>query len=92
MTHPQNSTGCYLLMDCQILQGDENIVIWGNSDREYEEVAIPLNVCFQKGEKHQIEIILDHNCPWYDIRDSVPSPVLQPITFDVTVEDWKEQA
>ena len=73
-------------MQCQIFQG--NTLIVGNTDEEYTSIAIPFSMHLRKGKVHTLEIVLEHGCPWYDISGSSPSPILNPITFGVSVEGW----
>ena len=73
-------------MQCQILQG--NTLIVGNTDEEYTSIAIPFSMHLRKGKVHTLEIVLEHDCSWYDISGSSPSPILNPITFGVSVEEW----
>ena len=83
---PQTTKDCYILMQCQILQG--NTLIVGNTDEEYTSIAIPFSKHLKKGKVHTLEIVLEHGCFWYDISGSSPSPILNPITFGVSVEEW----
>jgi len=73
-------------MQCQILQGSTLIV--GNTDEEYTSIAIPFSKHLKKGKVHTLEIVLEHGCSWYDVSGSTPSPILNTITFGVSVEGW----
>lgn len=86
--HPRQTDGGYISMQCQIFQ--DNTPLLGGTDEEYTEIAIPFPIHFQKGKSHSLEIVLEHGCSWYDISSDTPSRILNPITFGVSVEDWKE--
>ena len=96
---PQRSEGGYLLLNCKVFnihdttlgyQEGKEIMIWGNEKGNCAEAAIPLSVHFQSDEPSVIVLTLAPNCPWYDIRGTSPQALFVPITFDVSVEDWKE--
>ena len=84
---PQQSNGCYLLLKCKV--GNE-VMIWSDEKGNSAEAAIPLSVHFRSNEASVIVLTLAPNCPWYDVRGTSPQPLFVPITFDVSVEDWKE--
>ena len=84
---PQQSKECYLLLKCKV--GNE-VTIWGDEKGNSAEAAIPLSVHFRSNEASVIVLTLAPNCPWYDVRRTSPQPLFVPITFDVSVEDWKE--
>ena len=84
---PQQSEGCYLLLNCKVFN---EVMIWGDEKGNSAEAAIPLSVHFQSTQPSVIVLTLAPNCPWYDIRGTSPQPLFVPITFDVSVEDWKE--
>ena len=84
---PQRSEGCYLLLNCKVFN---EITIWGDEKGNSAEAAIPLSVHFQSNEPSVIVLTMAPYCPWYDIRGTSPQPLFVPITFDVSVEDWKE--
>ena len=96
---PQYSDGCYLLLNCKVYnihdttkgyQEGKEAMIWGDEKGNNAEAAIPLSVRFQSNEPSVIVLTMAPNCPWYDIRGTSPQPLFVPITFDVSVEDWKE--
>ena len=84
---PQQSNGCYLLLKCKV--GNE-VTIWGDEKGNSAEAAIPLSVHFLSNQPSVIVLTLAPNCPWYDVRDTSSQSLFVPITFDVSVEDWKE--
>ena len=84
---PQQSNGCYLLLKCKV--GNE-VTIWGDDKGNSAEAAIPLSVHFLSNQPSVIVLTLAPNCPWYDVRGTSPQPLFVPITFNVSVEDWKE--
>ena len=83
---PQQSEGCYLLLNCKVFN---EVTIWGDEKGNSAEAAIPLSVHFQSNEPSVIVLTLAPNCPWFSIEGSSPQPLFVPITFDVSVEDWK---
>ena len=85
---PHLGEGCYLLLNCKVANG---FMLWGDEKGNCAEAAIPLSVRFQSDEPSVIVLTLAPNCPWYDIRGTNPQPLFVPITFDVSVEDWKEE-
>ena len=95
---PQHSEECYLLLNCKVFnihdttkgyQEGKEAMIWGDEKGNSAEAAIPLSVRFQSNEPSVIVLTMAPNCPWYDIRDTSPQTLFVPITFDVSVEDWK---
>ena len=84
---PQQSEDCYLLLNCKVF---DEVTIWGDEKGNSAEAAIPLSVHFRSNEASVIVLTLAPNCPWYDVRGTSPKPLFVPITFDVSVEDWKE--
>ena len=84
---PQQSEGCYLLLNCKVF---DEVTIWGDEKGNSAEAAIPLSVHFPSNQPSVIMLTLAPNCPWYDVRGASPQPLFVPITFDVSVEDWKE--
>ena len=84
---PQHSEGCYLLLNCKVFN---EVTIWGDEKGNCAEAAIPLSVHFQSNQPSVIVLTLAPNCPWFSIQGSSPQPPFVPITFDVSVEDWKE--
>ena len=97
--HPQHSEGCYLLLNCKVYnihdttkgyQEGKEVMLWGDEKGNSAEAAIPLSVRFQSNEPSVIVLTMAPNCPWFSIQGSSPQPLFVPITFDVSVEDWKE--
>lgn len=84
---PQHNTGSYILLKCKIFN---QVTIWSDGKGNCAEAAIPLSVNFQSNRLNVITLTLEPNCPWYNIKGSSPQPLLVPITFDVTVDDWVE--
>ena len=95
----QHSDECYLLLNCKVYnihdttkgyQEGKEALIWGDEKGNSAEAAIPLSVRFQSNEPSVIVLTLAPNCLWFSIQGSSPQPLFVPITFDVSVEDWKE--
>ena len=83
---PQHSKDCYLLLNCKVYN---ETTLWGDEKGNCAEAAIPLSVDFQSNEASVIVLTLAPNCPWFSIQGSIPQALFVPITFDVSVEDWK---
>ena len=97
--HPQHSEGCYLLLNCKVYnihdttkgyQEGKEAMIWGDEKGNSAEAAIPISVRFQSNEPSVIVLTMAPNCLWFSIQGSSPQPLFVPITFNVSVEDWKE--
>ena len=84
---PHQSNGCYLMLKCKV---GNDVMIWGDEKGNSAEAAIPLSVHFLSSQPSVIVLTLAPNCPWYDVRGTIPQPLFVPITFDVSVEDWEE--
>jgi hypothetical protein len=65
-------------------------MIWGDEKGNSAEAAIPISIHFQSTQPSVIVLTLAPNCPWYNIQGTNPQPLFVPITFDVSVEEWKE--
>ena len=83
---PQHSEECYLLLNCKVFN---EFTIWGDEKGNCAEAAIPLSVHFQSNQPSVIVLTFAPNCPWFSIQGSTPQSLFVPITFDVSVEDWK---
>lgn len=80
--HPKESSGCYLLVDCQI----DYIP---NTENGYQNIAIPLSLHSEAGNNYPIRICLNTDSPWYNVSNDTPSLLFTPITFNPTIEDWE---
>ena len=81
--HPSEDDGSYILLDCKITYTSNDEFL------PQTEVAIPLKLQLKSGQKDTIGLTLKDRCSWYYIDGSTPSILLNPITFDVSVEDWE---
>lgn len=81
--HPSSANGSYILLDCKISYTTNEVFL------SQTEIAIPLTLQLKNGQKDTIVLTLKNRCPWYYINGSTPSILLNPITFDVNVEDWE---
>ena len=84
---PQQNGGSYVLLNCKIFN---QVTIWSDGKGNCAEAAIPLSVNFQSNQPNVITLTLEPNCHWFNIKCSTPQPLLVPITFDVSVDDWVE--
>lgn len=84
---PQESEGCYLLLNCKIYNIQDTTK--GYQKGSSTQAAIPLSVRFQSNQESVIVLTMAPDCPWYNIDNATPQPLFVPITFDVSVEDWQ---
>ena len=94
------SNGSYFLVNCAIynVAGDEFVAgdtpLWGTTD-EHKQAAIPVAINWEQGKKYIYTFIFGEG-GGYDPDDpdpedpDKPDPVLIPITFEVTVDDFVE--
>lgn len=93
--------GSYFLVDCAIynIAGDEfdsanDTPLWGTTE-EHQEAAIPVAINWEQGKKYIYTFVFGEG-GGYDPEDpdpedpDKPDPVLIPITFEVTVDDFVE--
>ena len=96
------TTDTYLLVDCVIynvsgegsdLPGD-NVCLWGDgSDGSYttKELAIPVKFDWTEGHKYTYTLVFGNGNGGYDPDPEdpdKPEPVLVPISFEVTVDEF----
>lgn len=96
---PHKGDGSYILLGCRIFnicnaskgyQENYDVPIWCGNDSGFAYVAIPFQDKWLMDCPHEINITLEHECEWYNINGLIPTRILQPIIFDATVEDWKD--
>lgn len=97
--------GAYFLVSCKIynVSGDDEVLLWPTKD-EYREVAIPVaDITWKQGKKYIYTFIFgegggyvpptdedDTENPEPDEDEPQPGdPVLVPISFEVTVDDFQ---
>lgn len=98
---PTNSTnGSYILVNCVIrniadtsVAKESDVVLWGNgsgTSAEPKKIAIPADFNWEEGKKYVYTLVFGEGGGTTppDGGDPTPSPVLVPITFDVTVDDF----
>lgn len=94
-----NEEGSYLLVNCLVynvagenVNKDTDVVLWGNgtgSSATAKELAILADFSWEEGKKYTYTLVFGEGAgvtpptPGAD-----PDPVLVPITFDVTVDDF----
>ena len=98
--------GAYFLVSCKIynVSGDDEVLLWPTAD-EYREVAIPVaDITWKQGKKYIYTFIFgegggyvpptdedDTENPDPDDDEPQPGdPVLVPISFEVTVDDFQD--
>lgn len=98
------NTGSYLLVDCAIFnvagtdyaEGDD-VCLWGKpqgSGWTTKELAIPVAFDWQQGKKYVYTLVFGEGNGGYnpdpeDPDPENPEPVLVPITFEITVDDFE---
>lgn len=98
------NTGSYLLVDCAIFNvaGDEyadgDVCLWGEQQESgwtTKELAIPVAFDWQQGKKYVYTLVFGKGNGGYDPDPEPdpdpenPDPVLVPITFEITVDDFE---
>ena len=97
------NTNSYLLVDCVIynvadgsatpLPGD-NVCLWGkeeNGSYTTKELAIPVQFAWEEGKKYTYTLVFGNGNGGYDPDPEDPDnpePVLVPISFEVTVDEF----
>ena len=98
-TEAMNSTaGSYLLVKCAIVNepgGDvadeDKVVLWGEEDGSTKELAIPIAFNWAEGKKYIYTLVFGNGNGGYDPEDPDnpdPDPVLVPISYEVTVDEF----
>lgn len=96
--NPENQEGTYFLVKCRIfnvangtVDTENDVLLWGNEDGTGEDAAIPVKITWEQGKKYIYTFVFGDGNGGYnpDPEDpNKPDPVLVPITFDVTVDDF----
>lgn len=99
----KENTGSYLLVDCAIFNvaGDDyaegdDVCLWGEqqgSGWTTKELAIPVAFNWEQGKKYVYTLVFGEGNGGYnpdpeDPDPENPEPVLVPITFEITVDDF----
>ena len=92
-----DTTGSYFLVNCIIknvkdgsgVAGDEDVYLWGAANAP-KKLAIPVAFNWEQGKKYIYTLVFGEGNGGYepDPEDPTPDPVLVPITFTVTVDDF----
>lgn len=95
---PADQNGTYFLVKCRIynvsgetVDPQNDVLLWGNEDGSGKDAAIPVALNWQQGKKYIYTFVFGDGNGGYDPDpdDPVkPDPVLVPITFVVTVDDF----
>lgn len=98
------NTGSYLLVDCAIFNvagddyADGDVCLWGEQKEgawTTKELAIPVAFDWQQGKKYVYTLVFGEGNGGYDPDPEPdpdpdkPDPVLVPITFEITVDDFE---
>lgn len=94
--------GSYFLVNCAIwnvagdsINKDTDVLLWGGENGAHKQAAIPAAFTWEQGKKYIYTFIFGEG-GGYDPDDpdpedpDKPDPVLIPITFEVTVDDFVE--
>lgn len=98
-TEAMNSTaGSYLLVKCAIVNepggtvaDEDKVVLWGEEDGSTKELAIPIAFNWAEGKKYIYTLVFGNGNGGYDPEDPDnpdPDPVLVPISYEVTVDEF----
>ncbi len=92
--------GAYIRISCAVT--DNGFQIWPNDNEvddngdvlEYAEIAIPVDIAWEEGWRYTYTIIFGDGLGYYtpdDPNDTLDgTPVLVPITFSVSVDEFQE--
>ena len=91
------TSGSYFLVNCIIknvkdgsgVAGDEDVYLWGAANAP-KKLAIPVTFNWEQGKKYIYTLVFGEGNGGYDPEpdDPTPDPVLVPITFTVSVDDF----
>lgn len=93
---PNTQTGSYFLIKCKIYQtakdvngNDVKVYLWGDENTT-KEVAIPVALNWEQSKKYIYTFVFGQGNGGYNPNPEgdKPEPVLFPITFDATVDDF----
>lgn len=100
---PANQAGTYFLLNCMIynVAGTDvdkatDVCLWGEKDGstyKAKELALPVDFYWEQGKKYIYTFVFGEGNGGFDPDPedpNTPDPVLVPITFDVTVDDFIE--
>lgn len=100
----EKNTGSYLLVDCAIFNvagddyADGDVCLWGEQKEgvwNTKELAIPVAFDWEQGKKYVYTLVFGKGNGGYDPDPEPdpdpdkPDPVLVPITFEITVDDFE---
>lgn len=91
--------GSYFLVNCIIKNvsgeqvSDDDVYLWGDNSTgawQPKELAIPVGFNWEQGKKYIYTLVFGEGNGGYDPdpNDPKPDPVLVPITFNVSVDDF----
>lgn len=85
-------TGSYFLVKCKIRNvanasavTDDDVYLWGSKD-EAKYIAVPAAFNWEQGKKYTYTFVFNNSNGGYD--PDTNEPVLVPVTFNVTVDDF----
>lgn len=92
------ANGSYIGIKCVVynvagasVDKDTDVVLWGNgtgSTATAKELAIPASFTWEQGKKYTYTLVFGEGGGVTPPGPDTPTPVLVPITFDVTVDDF----
>ncbi len=99
--NPDDAVGSYFLVNCLIynvangtIDKNSDICLWGTENGgtyEPKELAIPVDFNWEQGKKYIYTFVFGNGNGGYDPDPSDPSkpdPVLVPINFEISVDDF----
>ncbi len=95
---PAEQDNTYFLVKCKIYNVAGNSVsivdgtvdevcLWGDGEAQGKEVAIPVALSWEQGKKYIYTFVFGNGNGGYD-PEQPNTPILVPITFNVTVDDF----
>ncbi len=100
--HHDSNYGAYFLINCQVMEGEYQL--WPNANEtvggsipDYAEIAVPCEIAWEEGYKYTYTFVFGDGLGYYppddehdpESDDSEATPVLVPITFTVTVDEFQ---
>lgn len=97
-----SANGSYIGIKCLVynvagtaVNKDTDVVLWGNgtgSTATAKELAIPASFSWEQGKKYTYTLVFGQGGGVTPPGPDTPTPVLVPITFNVTVDDFVNAA
>lgn len=92
------ATGVYFAVKCKIwnvatpnadgIAADNDVVLYPSASDEPQDVLIPVSIVWEQGKKYIYTFVFGNGNGGWTPDPEDPDPVLVPITFDVTVDEF----